>query len=348
MIGIYQDDFKEYLKSSLGHVKETSKNLIIPCPFCEYGKDKDHYHMYISTEAPIFHCFHAGCEKSGVLRNLIKKIEGKDISDQFIDKDKLEEFKSKREVFVNIDDYNKEVILPELKESVFVKKDLYIKKRLKFSVNSTKHIKGLIYDIDSFIELNHIPVNESLFRLREYLQANFVGFLTENKSTVLFRNIDHSHAMKFYKLKVQETNFLDYYKIPGGNPNSNKIVLAEGIFDIFTTSIFDDLKIHNDIRMYASALSSKYLALIQSIIFGEMVFKPEIIILSDNGIDLQYYKNMKKYNRHIIDILKVYYNKSGKDFNDTPIFPVLYNVGNEMKGKYSGRKKVYKQPRSFK
>ena len=87
MIGIYQDSFKKYLEDNLGSVRETSKNLIVPCPFCEYGKDKDHYHLYISLEVPIFHCFHGGCEVGGVLGKLMRKIAGHDVSDAFIDKE---------------------------------------------------------------------------------------------------------------------------------------------------------------------------------------------------------------------------------------------------------------------
>jgi hypothetical protein len=36
MIGIYQDSFKQYLEDNLGEVKETSKNLIVACPWCEF------------------------------------------------------------------------------------------------------------------------------------------------------------------------------------------------------------------------------------------------------------------------------------------------------------------------
>ena len=90
MIGIYQDEFVDYLKNKLGdHIKTSSKNIICPCPWCEYGEDKNHYHMYISIEIPIFHCFHANCEQSGSLKKFLSKLEGHDISDEFIDKDKL-------------------------------------------------------------------------------------------------------------------------------------------------------------------------------------------------------------------------------------------------------------------
>ena len=37
-------------------------------------------------------------------------------------------------------------------------------------------------------------------------------------------------------------------------------------------------------------------------------------------------KNEEKYNKHIVDRLTVYYNKTGKDFNDTPVTPIKYNM----------------------
>ena len=327
MIGIYQDEFIDYLKNKLGdHIKTTSTNIVCPCPWCEYGEDKDHYHMYISIEIPIYHCFHAGCERSGNLKKFLSKLEGHDISDEFIDKTKLAEITKQKKIFKDQEVTQSKIIIPQTNSSKFMLKDMYMKQRLKFSRTAVNMIKGLIFDVDAFIEMNNIPVNETLFRLKDYLQSNFVGFLTENNSTVMFRNIDHSHTMKFFKLKIQQNNFLDYYTLPGNNKNSKKIVLAEGIFDIFTEHIFDTLNIKNDVKLYASALSSKYLSLIHSVIFHEQVFQPDIIILSDRGIGRDYYKKMKKYNKHIVDRLEVYYNKTGKDFNDTPVTPTKYNM----------------------
>lgn len=324
MIGIYQDSFLTYLKSHFGDiVKTTSKNVIIPCPWCEYGKQKDHYHMYISIEAPIFHCFHAECEAKGVLGKLLKKIEGKDISDVFVDKGILKDLKKRREVFSD-KEKGIQVIIPRLETKKFMLKDLYIRKRLGFAPFESTSIKGLVYDIDQFIELNKIPIDEKLFRMKEYLQSSFVGFLTENKSTLICRNIDDTQSFRYYKLKIAETNFLDYYKLYGGNPASKKIILAEGIFDIFSEHIFDSLNIKDQVKLYASALSSKYEALIKSIVFHEQIFRPEIIVLSDKGITREYYTKLDKYNSHIIEKIDVYYNKSGKDFNDFPVIPIQW------------------------
>lgn len=319
MIGIYQDSFLDYLKNSLGQtVKTTSKNIIIACPYCEHGKVKDHYHMYISLEAPIFHCFHAECEAKGILGKLLRKIEGKDISSSFIDKDSLKELTRKREVFAD-KEKDIRIEIPKLDPKRFLMKELYIRKRLKFAPIESMSIKGLVYDIDSFIEMNKIQVDEKLFRMREYLQSSFVGFLTENKSTLICRNIDSKQEFRYYKLKIAENNFLDYYKLKGGNKTSKKIVISEGIFDIFTTHIFDGLNLNNQVKLYASALSSKFEALIKSIVFHEQIFRPEIIVLSDRGITKEYYKKLNKYNSHIVEKMEVFYNNTGKDFNDTPL-----------------------------
>ena len=322
MIGIYQDDFVDYLRDNLGiEPRVTNKNIIVPCPWCEYNQEKDHYHLYIGLEAPIFHCFHGGCEVGGVLSKFMKKMAGHDVSDAFIDKNKVKEYEKLKVVFAAKDEKLKQVTLPKVKPKVFPAKEFYLQKRLKFSSLRSEIIKGVIYDIHEFININNIPVDESLFRLRDYLHSNFIGFLTEHNTTALFRNIDDSHSMKFFKLKIQNSNFLDYYRLPGHNPKSLKVVLAEGIFDIFSEHIYDFINIKSDVRLYASALSSKYIGLIQSIVYHEQVFRPDVIILSDRGIEGDYYKKLKYFNQHIINTLTVYYNKTGKDFNETPVVP---------------------------
>jgi len=322
MIGIYQDAFVDYLQEKLGSVKTTSKNFIIPCPFCEFGEEKSHYHMYISLEAPIFHCFHANCEKSGTLRKILSALEGHDISDQFVDKEKLKEFKSQKTIFVDKDTFLRKIHLPTLKPSMFPMKEMYINKRLKFANMHMPEIKGLIFDVYEFLSINKIEIDETLFRLQDYLHNNFVGFLTENGTTAVFRNIDHTQSMKYYKLKIQHSSFVDYYKLKGNNPKSKKVVLAEGIFDIFSEHTFDYLNIKNDIKLYASVLSSKYSTLLKSVIYYEQVFKPDVIILSDRGIPMWQYKYLKKKFGYMMNSLKIFYNKSGKDFGDAKVSPL--------------------------
>lgn len=326
MIGIYQDSFKQFLIDNLGEVKMTSKNFIVPCPYCEYPQEKDHYHMYISMEAPIFHCFHATCEQKGNLRKLLRKIQGHDISDAFVDKKALDQAKIRKQVFEDKEVEQHDLIIPKLNPDRNLMKDLYLKKRLKFSNIFTSLIKGLIYDINKFIDINQIPVGEKLFKIRDFLHSNFIGFLTEHNSTVIMRNTDDSQDFRFYKMIIQESNFLDYYKLQGNAFHSNTVVLAEGIFDIFGEHIFDTIGIKDKVKLYASALSSNYTALLKSIVFHEQIFRPDVVILSDRGIPKYKYEQLKKYNSHIINSLTVYYNKVGKDFGDTTVFPMKFII----------------------
>jgi len=319
---IYDDKFIQYLKDSLGEpIKVKSKNIICRCPWCEYGQNKDHYHLYISTEFPIFHCFHSDCQQSGTIKKLFRKIEGKDISEKYVNPDKIKQYAKERTRVQENEIIVKNLILPEIDEDRFKAKSMYMRERLKFSNINLKDIKGLIFDVKEFLTINKIVIDEKMFRMVDYLHQNFVGFLTENQSVAIFRNINKDSSFNHFKYQLQESNFLDYYKISGNNINSNNIVLAEGIFDIFSESIFDSIGIKNNTRLYASALSTSYESLIKSIVFHEQEFKLNVSILSDNNIGLDYYRKIKRFNKHIIESLSVYYNKSGKDFNVTPIDP---------------------------
>lgn len=330
MIGIYSDSFLEDLKSLFGseNVKIKSHNLIVPCPWCEFGEKKDHYHLYISLEIPIFNCFHAGCKEGhGFIGKFVKKLLGFDGTDRYVDKKNIKE-SLKKTSFIKPTQQSKKFLLPELNTKKFILKDMYIRKRLKLADMLTTSIKGLIYDLEEFIKINNLDYDGSPFkefhflRVRDFLQSNFVGFLTENHSKIIFRNIDSNTSFSHHKVKIFDVPFIDYYKISGGNKESNRVVLAEGIFDIFSEHNNDYLNIDQDVRLYASALSSKYGSLLKSIVFYEQVFQLDVVILSDRDVKPGYYEFIKKKFGHIINTFSVYYNQFGKDFNETPVSPV--------------------------
>jgi len=320
MIGIYQDNFIKYLKDRLNNnVDIKSKNIICECPWCEYQEDKDHYHLYIAIDSPIFHCFH--CHQSGVIQKLLYKLDGKDLSDQYVDKERIKEIAKQKPIKIEEKiKQKKEVKIPILDTEKFKLKTLYMKNRLRFSNVSLNSLKGLVFDIDQFLELNKnlIAINETLFKVKDYLHVNFVGFLTEHNSKLVMRNIDPESTFKHFKMWIQESPFLDYYKISGRSYYSNSIVLSEGIFDIINEQIFDSTNLRSTCKLYATALSSSYNALIKSIVFYEQIFRPDVFILSDRDIELNKYRSLKKFNSHIINSLTVFYNKSGKDFADVP------------------------------
>lgn len=325
MIGIYNEEFIKFLKDNLGEIKITTNNIICRCPYCEMDNSlHNHFHCYISKELPIFHCFHSKCiKKSGNISNLVKKINsnGIDISDKFIDKEILNNSKLIiQNNKSNINNNLNELSIPILNEDNFKLKSLYVKNRLGFNIN-IKSIKNMIFDICEFYNLNKniIIFNDSFIKLKDYLQNNFIGFITNNHGLLFLRNIDKNAPFKHYKIKLQDSKFIDYYKLNGMNYNSNHIILAEGVFDIWSEYLINSLNIKENVKLYASVLSSNYSSLIKSIVFNENIYRLGISILSDRDVKIEYYKKLKKYNEHIINNLTIYYNKCGKDFNDFPL-----------------------------
>lgn len=320
MIGIYDDKFIDFLKRNLGHVKITSKNIVIPCIYCEYPQEKDHYHLHIGLHEPIFHCFHGGCSKGhGTLKKLISAIHGYDISGTFVDKKHFENLQQRK--LEKVDKIYAEFKLPDLQQDRFPLKRMFMRKRLKFLDLPLENVDGLIFDIDAFLSSNKIWVTDKLAKLLPYLQQNFVGFIMRHGGYIIFRNIDKKSQFRYYKYALQETPFLDYYMIKGSKPNSDLVVLAEGIFDILTERHFDHLDIGSETKLFASVNAADYTNLMKSIIFHEKIFTPRWIILSDQGIKLKYFRNLKKKHPYLFirGESLVYYNKNGKDFNDTPV-----------------------------
>ena len=318
MNGIYIEDFKKFLEDNLGKVKLTSKNLITVCPYCEMDKTKKHYHLYISLEAPMFHCFHSACKASGTISKLIKKINGVDSSEKFIDRSKIKEY-SKIKLEVKNEIVN--VVLPNLNEDLYSNKSLYIKKRLKFQNINLNDVNGLVFDINNFININNVKLDDKMSKMRDYIHSNFVGFLTEHKSVLMCRNINETSKFKHLKIKIQETDFLDYYRIGGYKYNSTSVILAEGFYDIYNESIFDTTNLKKESLLYACALSASYPALLESIVYNENIYKLDVAILSDRDVPLDNYKKLKYYKSHLINSLTVWYNRCGKDFAMSPCIP---------------------------
>lgn len=319
MIGIYKEEFIQYLKDNLGYVKVSSKNIVTKCPWCEYGKEKKHYHLYIALEVPIFHCWQARCEQSGFLSKLMSYIDGKDRTDQFVDKSLIKESAHKK--LVNPLKEKKALKIPEINTDQFKMKSMYMKYRLGFDVDIAS-ISKLVFDVREFVNINDIKLDDKSQGLMDFLQTNFVGFLLEHDSLLSLRNIDPNASFRYYKLDLSESVFLDYYKIQGAAFNSNTVIVSEGIFDIFAEQVLNTLKIRDNVKLYAATLSGSFPSLLKSLVFYEQLYRLNVVVLSHRDVDIDVYKKMKKFNSHILDTLSVYYNSTGKDFASFPVNPV--------------------------
>lgn len=328
MIGIYDDSFITYLKNNLNCIpKIRTKNIVVRCPWCEISKEKKEYNLWISTEAPIFKCFSGGCGHHGLLKKFLSRINGKDNISDFVNEEIQSKIQYQKKIDTNtIKNYDKNIILPPLNEDFYLEKSIYIKRRLKYYNIPLSFINGLVFDIEKFIKMNDIKVSDKVKNIFPFLNSNFVGFLSNHKNILMMRNIDSASSFKHFKIDIQKNNFLDYYQLNGLSKNSNEIVASEGIFDILTEHIFDTINIKQNIRLYAAGFSTSYNELFKSLSFNNQIFRMKVHILSDRDISLKFYEKIKKANNHLIEGMNVYYNKTGKDFNDNPCIPVRYLI----------------------
>jgi len=324
---IYEEGFVKYLVSHLGEdsVIVKPRNIITRCPWCEYNVEKDHYHLHISTEAPIFNCFYCGTK--GMISKIFKKLSGSDTSRKFIDREKIKDFRKQRATNISRSYTNrKEIYIPKLNLDEFSFKALYLKQRLGFNNIRLENVKGLVLDIEDFVEKNDIAMTGTLWKCLPLFQQNFVGFVLENQTQLVLRNIDRTASFKHFKIQLQETPMVDYYALYGAGRRTNKVILAEGIFDIFSEFLYDYLRERETTYMYATALNSSFDAALKSVAFNEQLFRIDLKILSDRGIPIWKYKNLKKRNNHLINSISVFYNKTGKDFNETPVTPEKFVI----------------------
>ena len=132
----------------------------------------------------------------GFISKLIKKIEGKDITDKFISEEKIKEFEK-----VEFKEIQKKTVkIPQLNEDRFKLKTQYIKSRLRYTDTDLASINGLFFDVNEFIDINNIKLDYKLERLKPYLQSSFVGFCTENGSVAVMRNIDKQSEFNILRL----------------------------------------------------------------------------------------------------------------------------------------------------
>lgn len=320
------EKLKQILIESKIYIKESSKNIIAKCPFCgDHPDPKKAGHLYISTdsEIPIAHCFF--CNYAVPIDKLIVDLTGnKTLSKEVVP---LSERKRTRKIVKKTKERSFNYQLPKIDFESFIGKRAYIKTRSNNKWNP-EEIPNLVFDFLSFFRINNLEnIRQEELSVQEIdiLHNQCVAFLSKHHTTLYCRNVGESW-LKFKKIPLQQDSLmmLDYWSIPGGDSNSNIVVLAEGNFDIIGEYVSDSLHIKNKVRLYASGNSFSYSSLLKSICFDENLFRCNVIILSDRDKQPEWYRKFRRENDHIIDKLEIYANKSGKDFGIFPQRPFKY------------------------
>lgn len=258
-------DIIQFLKRVSGYFKQSSKEFIIHCPYCDDATRKNahsHGHLYISIERPVFHCFR--CDSSGVLINLIKDLG-----------------------------YNDESVINRLSSSV------------KFNVEKNSTVKLNRSKSINFYErlLNMKFCNPGLFdegvryiqsRIDRYVDLNYYRMIPEminNQTCISFYNYDNNFTTariitpkKNYRY-IKNNGSMDlYYFQEKDFDQYDNIVLAEGPFDIVSLHRYSVFP--KDKSFYLALLSKNYGKVLTRLIQSELMigrYNVHLVFDSDNS-----------------------------------------------------------------
>ena len=318
-------ELMEFLKEKTGYVSlnGNKSEIITLCPWCEterFHTHVNHGHCYINVHDLCVNCFR--CENGRTyLPKLIKKF-GQKVNSFLEDGvilrnwDKQIKLRKSKKQFDII-----EYVLDDDKEEIvnYDQKRDYILDRLGENTQ-IENIPGLFFSLKKFVKDNRIKLQPNVLKILNFLDEDFVGFVSSRGSCAVLRNTNKKSDFRYYKLQITENNFFkDFYGIRTGKTElDNKIVLAEGVFDIivpYRTEIFSDLKLNS--CLWASCLGNGYKNILLSTLDYCKITRADFVILSDRDVQESYYEFISKSS--YVRSLEVYWNKHSKDFGKLPI-----------------------------
>ena len=289
--------FPDFKESSNG------KEIMINCPICKKeGKIDKNYHMYISlgydNKPPMYNCF-KNSNHRGVLSKSFLEEFGE--QNQYLNSEtilELSKYNSKmsdlgRYRANKIGNYNFGINLSR-NDRISLLKLSYINKRLgvNLDLNDLQKLK-IILNINDFLSFNNInSITRSQYTIN-LLNEYFLGFVTNNNSTIIMRNLvkDRNKLPDIIKDRYVKYSIINnpistgYYIIPTQCDiyNQINIHIAEGPFDIL--SVFCNLRGMNSFQnIYASIGGNSYLSLIKYFLINCGIINPIFHIYIDNDI----------------------------------------------------------------
>lgn len=324
-----KDILRQDLQAKTGLAYFNSMELITFCPRCErdrFFSGRSHGHLYISIKDPIFKCFR--CDFKGFIYKLFKDLK-LDIN-KYYDSNTLKVNWSKTDSDRFVDkEYNTGVSVPVLNTDFYTDKLNYIKNRVP---NHTEELSknNIVFNIKDFISLNNINIDKPPAFL-DFLESNFVGFLCSRKSQLICRNIDTRSQFRYFKIKLLDIYFKDFYSKPL-DMTSNKIILCEGIFDLHNIIVNTRTKpLISNASIIATALNNDYKNTLISVLDYVKIPFADVIIFSDS--DLTEADYMPIYFNNAVKSITLYYNSLNKDFGTHLIDPVKIPITEYIKRK---------------
>lgn len=293
-----------HLKSISNYYKESSKEIVIFCSYCDDATrpKANHGHLYISKEYPVFNCFR--CSSSG---NLIRLL----IDTGFQDDETLNYLSQFIKYKVIKDYYKSKKKATKLKQV----HDAIILRNLEFEMKFKDKFE--IFQNYLYMRLGHVDFSNFLISPTHFNNKLACVFTNSDNEDVSLRLIETASDFRYHIMNsvsgqyyFQEKNFEKY----------SSVVLTEGPFDMLNLYIYNDLFKN---CFFISLNGKKYNSAIESLILEDfLIGELEINMIFDNDV--------KNYNAYIYRakrlamiynpnvIIKGFLPSIGKDTGDFP------------------------------
>lgn len=297
------------------------------CPFCG---DTDHNfntgHLYLrinpNDNLPIvYNCFR--CPAQGVL-----KYEDLELLGLFDNKYKEKIFLLNRTSDKVSRDYSesKDVYFEyELPRRYDLEKISYVENRLGiyFSEEDFQNMK-IITSLREFLVINKIDTITCKKSMANYVEKNYVGFLSNNNSYILFRDITDKSKIRWYKYPI--TRESQGQKIFYSMKSQVDIYTNDDIVINMSEGVFDCLGVNYHIYNNQSsnilniAVCGKFYNKVIKHLFslGLVGDNVTINIYADNDgkedTSIEYYSRILKKYSYLVKELNVYHNLKDKDY----------------------------------
>ena len=304
---------------------ENAPQYVVRCPFCgDSTKQYEHGHLSIlidanSNSAIIYRCFR--CNESGLFNNdtlRLMNIGDRDIGNQLLAYNKVATKKMKKNLGYKRDRANIYVPIADVNNRTRRKMN-YVNNRLGLNLTPSEMSKHkIILDFKAFCVYNDIEKFHVSNGILNMLNDNYVGFLTVNNESIVFRAIGKA-KIRYFKYKIFGEIFTQsFYTIPSQvdlMSNIKTVIhISEGTFDIMGVkhNIEETKGCQN---MYIAVCSSDFLGAIKYIISNGVIDNFSIRIYSDNekNRQLRFYEGLKRELSIWTKDIKVFYNTKSKD-----------------------------------
>ena len=296
------------------------------CPFCGDSQKNIHTgHFYLrinpNDNFPIvYNCFK--CSAKGILKYDTLEMMG--ISGINI-KNSINQINTTSDKITSditeIQDQYFEYKLPVNRNK---RKISYIENRLKIHLNNNDYDKlKIITSLKDFLILNKIKTITCKRNFFMLLENDYVGFLSNNNSHILFRDITGRNNLRWFKYTINKNSYGQriFYSIQSDinlyTQDDIIINLSEGVMD--TIGILYNLDYYGKDNILNIAVCGKYYNSILKYLIklGFIGNNIKINIYSDNDhsndTSLEYFKRTLKTYSYLVKDIYIHYNLKSKD-----------------------------------